>query len=84
MTKLDKLIERFLSKPTDFSWQELMKLLTGFGYRQVSVGKTGGSRARFIHTEYPSIILHKPHPRPILKLYQIQDIIDLLRQEDLL
>lgn len=83
MTKLEKLIDRFLSKPTDFSWQELVKLLNGFGYTQISTGKTAGSRARFIHPEYPPIILHKPHPKPILKRYQIINIIELLQQEEL-
>lgn len=84
MTKYEKLINRFLSKPKDFTWQELIKLLAGFGYELVSSGKTGGSRARFIHTDYPPIVLHKPHPKMILKRYQIDDITNLLLQEDLL
>lgn len=83
MTKRDKLIDRLLSKPKDFTWAELAKVLRGFGYEQVSAGKTGGSRVRFIHHHYPPIILHKPHPKPILKPYQLEDIIDLLRQEKL-
>ncbi|HLB41541.1 MAG TPA: type II toxin-antitoxin system HicA family toxin [Gammaproteobacteria bacterium] len=84
MTKREKLIERLLSKPKDFAWGELIKVLNGFGYRQISVGKTGGSRARFIHSYYPPIILHKPHPKPILKRYQIEEIINLLKQEKLI
>ena len=60
MTKRNKLIDRLLSKPTNFTWDELLKLLNGFDYEQVSVGKTGGSRARFIHASYPVITLHKP------------------------
>ena len=84
MTKQQKLIEKFLLKPKDFTWNELIKVLTGFGYKQISGGKTGGSRARFIHSEYPPIILHKPHPKPILKRYQLEDIINLLEQEELL
>ncbi len=84
MTKRDKLTTRLLSKPKDFTWGELVKLLSGFGYREISGGKTGGSRTRFIHSEHPPIILHKPHPQPILKRYQLEDIINLLRQEKLL
>lgn len=84
MTKRDKLIQRFLTKPKDFSWQELVKLLEGLGYQLASSGKTGGSRVRFVHQEHPPITLHKPHPSPILKRYQIEGIIDLLRQEELL
>lgn len=84
MSKFEKLIDRFLEKPTDFTWQELIRLLTGLGYKEAGSGKTGGSRTRFIHNEYPTIILHKPHPKPILKRYQIYDIIDLLRHEGIL
>lgn len=84
MTKLEKLIDRFLSKPKDFTWDELLKLLASFGYRQASAGKTGGSRTKFVSDEYPPIILHRPHPKPILKSYQLEVIIDLLEKEQLL
>lgn len=84
MAKRDKLINRFLTKPTDFTWQELEKLLSGFGYQLMHAGKTGGSRVRFIHQTHPPIILHKPHPKPVLKRYQLEDILGLLKQEGLL
>lgn len=84
MTQYEKLIDRFLTKPKNFTWAELAKVLSGFGYKQVSAGKTGGSRVRFIHEEYPPIILHKPHPKPILKRYQLDEIINMLKQEKLL
>lgn len=84
MTKREKLTERFLTKPKDFTWEELIKVLGYFGYEQISVGKTGGSRARFVRAGYPPITLHKPHPRLILKRYQIDEIINVLKQEQLL
>lgn len=59
-------------------------MLHGFGYEQVSGGKTGGSRSRFVHTNYPPITLHKPHPTPVLKPYQIEQVKMLLQQEGLL
>lgn len=59
-------------------------MLNGFGYEQVSAGKTGGSRVRFIHPKYPPIILHKPHPKPILKRYIMNDILHLLKREQLI
>jgi hypothetical protein len=34
MTKREKLIERFLTEPKDFSWEELVNILNGFGYEQ--------------------------------------------------
>ncbi|OGO95073.1 MAG: hypothetical protein A3F41_03525 [Coxiella sp. RIFCSPHIGHO2_12_FULL_44_14] len=84
MGKHEKLIDRFLAKPKDFTWSELIKLLNAFGYRQISAGKTGGSRVRFAHEQHPPIMLHRPHPKPTLKRYQIEGIIDLLKQEKLL
>lgn len=84
MTKIEKLLDRFLAKPKDFTWDELSKILNSFGYTQVSGGKTGGSRVRFVSTDHPPIILHKPHPKPVLKRYQLDDIINLLRQENLI
>ena len=84
MTKREKILDRLLSKPTDFTWVELTKVLNGFGYSQISAGKTGGSRVRFVHPNYPPIILHKPHPKPILKRYQLEGIINLLKQEKLI
>jgi hypothetical protein len=84
MAKRDKLISRFLSIPKDFTWLELVKLLEGFGYELNNSGKTSGSRARFIHPKYPPITLHKPHPQPALKRYQIESITSFLKQEGLL
>lgn len=84
MTKREKLLERFLTKPKDFTWDELTKILSIFGYEQISGGKTGGSRVRFISSDYPPIILHKPHPKLVLKRYQLEEIFNLLRQEGLI
>lgn len=84
MSRYQKSLDRLLSKPNDFTWAELSKVLGGFGYEQVSGGKTGGSRVRFIHDKHPPLILHKPHPIPILKRYQLEAIIGLLREEKLI
>jgi hypothetical protein len=84
MTKRDKLVKRFGALPRDFTWQELMTLLVGFGYREAVGGKTGGSRVKFVHDTRPPIILHKPHPTAVLKRYQMEQILELLRGEGLL
>jgi hypothetical protein len=81
MTKLEKLIDKLLSKPKDFTWAELAKLLAGFGYEQIRIGKTGGSRMRFVNTDYPPIVLHRPHPKLVLRRYQLEEVINLLKQE---
>ena len=32
MSKIEKLLLRFLAKPRDFTWQELLKLMSSFGF----------------------------------------------------
>ncbi len=84
MTKIEKLQERLLSCPSDFTWAELKKLLLSFGFRESNVGKTTGSRVRFISEEYSPILLHKPHPRPVMKIYMLKQVIEQLKKEGLL
>jgi hypothetical protein len=51
----------------------------------VKTGKTSGSRVAFINPETRHIIrLHKPHPEPELKQYQINDIEEELRERGLI
>ena len=84
MSRREKLIARLKSRPKDFTWSDLVRLLEGLGYVEVSAGKTGGSRRRFVHAEAPLIALHKPHPGSIVKIYVIDDLLDLLVEEDLI
>lgn len=71
MGKFEKLLDRFLAKPKDFTYDELKILLRGFGYDEISTGKTSGSRTAFFHPQTKHVIrLHKPHPQKILKRYQ--------------
>lgn len=84
MSKHKKIINRFLSKPHDFTWQELVNLLAGFGYTLAKPGKTGGSRVKFIHGTLPPISLHKPPPTSVLKEYQMEQIEETLKKEGLI
>jgi hypothetical protein len=62
MSTKEKLIKRFLALPKDFTFDELLKLLTALGFVPSNKGKTSGSRVKFMHTEKSSIVrLHKPH-----------------------
>lgn len=84
MTRHEKLVQTLLSKPNDFTWEELVRLLEGFGFDLQKSGKTGGSRRRFYRRGFPPIDLHQPHPRKILRMYQIKDIITYLRNVGLI
>lgn len=78
-------MQRFLSKPADFTYDELKRLLNGFGYGEMKTGRTSGSRGAFINADTKHIIrLHRPHPRPVLKLYMLALVEENLRQQGLL
>ena len=47
------------------------------------MGKTSGSRVRFISNNH-AILLHKPHGRKELLEYQVKQLLEILEQEDLL
>lgn len=79
MSKRQKAIERLLSKPSDFEWNELTLLMEGFGYE---LKTTGGSGRKFIHRETrATLFMHQPHPSRILKAYQVRETIQFLKQE---
>jgi len=81
MSSYEKLLERFLRFPTDFTWDELNRLLNKHGYYQNNKGKTSGSRVAFEKRDSDiSLDLHRPHPRNNLKPYQMKDIFEFLKK----
>jgi hypothetical protein len=79
VSKREKLFARLKSKPKDFTWDELVSLMTACGYE---LKTAGGSGRKFIdpHTG-ATAFLHEPHPEKALKGYQIRDILRHLEQE---
>lgn len=80
MSKLEKLLRRFLAQPSDFKWNELLTLLSHLGYEELKTGKTGGSRRKFFDDQKRIINLHKPHPGEILKKYQLKQVFETLKE----
>lgn len=79
MTKREKALERLLSKPSDFGWNELKPLMESFGYE---LKTTGGSGRKFIHAETKAtLFMHEPHPAKVLKSYQVREVLRFLKQE---
>lgn len=79
MSKHDKLLERLLKHPKDFTFDETQTLMAGYGYEIKKKGKTSGSRRRFQSEDSEqTLTLHKPHPRNVLKPYQVKEVIDFL------
>ena len=65
MSKLEKSMSRLLSKPTDFSWQELVTLMNALDFE---LRTTGGSGRKFIQPETSAtLFLHEPYPGSILR-----------------
>lgn len=82
MSKRDKLKEKLLLRPADFTYDEAKTLLGHLGYVEDNRGRTSGSRVVFVHIQTKHIIrLHKPHPGSTLKMYQIYELIETLRNQ---
>lgn len=82
MSKIQKLIDRFLECPKDLTYQEMVKILMHFGYKEE---QKAGSRVRFLQEETKHIIrVHKPHPENYFKTVYIKEIIKNLKEKGVL
>ena len=82
MSKSTKALARLQSRPKDFTWAELQTIMKHFGYEEK---KGGGSRRKFIHPGTNAVIsLHEPHPKPQMKSYAIDIIIEHLNEGGLI
>lgn len=81
MSSKDKLIARFLLLPSDFTFDELERLLKVLGYTKSNKGKTSGSRVIFKDKEGHPIMLHKPHPGNIVKTYALRQVLEELQSK---
>ncbi len=84
MSTKEKLIARFLTLPSDFTYEELERLLGSLGYTKSNKGKTSGSRVVFKDKEGHPIMLHKPHPGNIIKHYALRQVLEELQIRGLL
>lgn len=76
----EKLRERFLKLPSDFTFDEMQRLLEGYGYERSNKGRTSGSRLIFKNGDKRPIMLHKPHPGNIVKDYAMKQVLEELRE----
>lgn len=77
----EKLIKRFLTHPKDFTFDEMVRLLSIFGYEISNKGKTSGSRVCFFRENCKNLIsMHKPHPTNIIKTYALLDVEKFLKE----
>ena len=79
MSQREKLIKRLLNKSVAFAYDELWKLLGKLGYKESQSGTASGSRVAFFNEKTGHIIrLHKPHPKNVLKQYQVEQLVEEL------
>lgn len=79
----EKLILRFKQQPKDFTWDELIRLFSIFGYEIGNKGKTSGSRAIFVKDQ-SIFVVHKPHPSNIIKGYVMKQVLEFLTKNGLI
>lgn len=84
MSKIEKLLQKFLSGPKDLEWRELIKILAYYGFEIMPQGVSGGSRRCFKNKDGLRLYLHEPHPANIVKSYAIKQVIETLKKEGIL
>lgn len=76
MSKKDKLIEKLLSRPANFTWNEAVTLMKQCDFEMV---KNSGSKRVFRHSSGLKIFLHEPHPQNTLLDYAMKELIEGLK-----
>ena len=84
MGTIEKRRERFMRMPSDFTFDELQRLLEGYGYEKSDKGRTSGSRIIFKNGNKRPIMLHKPHPGNIVKGYAMKQVYNDLKEAGLI
>lgn len=82
MSKKEKMIERLLSVPTDYTFFELKRLSSKLGCVLSQNGS--GSRCMLISPQGSRFLFHKPHSYGYFKEYAVKDLISFLRKEGLI
>jgi len=78
MGRKEKLVERLLLVPKNFTWKELQLVLSHYGYKELSAGKG----VKFIcQRTGVTINLHPPHPGNEVKRCYLKMVIEHLREQ---
>ena len=81
MSKYEKLKERMMSIPSDFTYTELRTFLTHIGFVEINKGRTSGSRVLFYRqADSRGFLLHKPHPGDIMKKGALKQVVIQLKE----
>ena len=67
----EKLLRRFRTLPSDFTFDEVVRLFAYFGFSLSHKGGTSGSRVAFVKGD-KCFTMHKPHPGRIVKKVSLE------------
>lgn len=85
MSQHEKLKEKLRRLPKSFTYNEMVSLLSGFGYIEIERLRKSGSAVVFFNPELnDKIMFHKPHPQKELKRYILEMIIEKLKNNKML
>lgn len=76
MSKKQKLLDKLLSKPANFTWDEAVTLMRQHNFKML---KNDGSRRVFRHENGTKAAIHEPHPQNTLLKYAMEDLITALK-----
>lgn len=79
MTGLEKLVEKFLRKPPEVLFEDVVRVLQAFGYEERPSG--GGSHRVFVKPGHPPKIVPTVKGRHVKRAY-VRMIIDNLELEE--
>ena len=81
MSTEEKMLDRLMSCPSDYTYTEAKALAKRLGYQEKNKGSTSGSRVLFYRErDKRKIMLHKPHPGNFLKGYAVKQLINSFRE----
>lgn len=78
MSKKEKLRLRFLSRPSDLTWDEFVQVMALYGFEEQS--NSGSSHRMFMNADKRKISgMVRPHGNKLVKRYLIDEAIEQLR-----
>lgn len=85
MTKYEKLKDKLLTVPRNFTYDEMATFLKSLGYSEEERGRSSGSAVMFYNKGLnDKIMFHRPHPGKELKKYILKMIIKKLKNNKML
>ncbi|NIE98498.1 type II toxin-antitoxin system HicA family toxin [Pantoea sp. Acro-805] len=81
MARKEKLKAKLDILPKNFTWEELVTLMSQYGFRVLNAKR--GSGRKFYNEKLDRIaIFHEPHPENTLKRYVLEEVKQLLDEID--